>query len=209
MLSNFPNIGIIILAGGEGKRMGGVDKGWCLYQKIPMVIQVLSALKSQYQSLYGEDARPPFFISANRNLSDYQALSYPVISDKRSGFCGPLSGIESVISIGQAHVPYIDRWITYPVDSPQVPQDYLERMVSVEGKGVGVWRADSRLHFANLSLPSEVLPEITQYLNFGNRSIKGWLTPFSQQTDFILSSSMSNARQATSFLNLNSSIDLD
>ncbi|WP_024851408.1 NTP transferase domain-containing protein [Hydrogenovibrio kuenenii] len=208
MPSSLPNIGIIILAGGEGKRMGGVDKGWCLYQETPMIVQVLGALETQYQSLYGEDASRPFFISANRNLSDYQALDYPVISDKRPGFCGPLSGIESVFNAGQVRALKIDRWITYPVDSPIVPQDYLERMALVKSDRFGVWRAGSRSHFVNLSLPSGVLPEITQYLNFGNRSIKGWLTPRSQQTDFVSSLSGLSDDQTSSFLNLNSPSDL-
>lgn len=199
-----PEIGIIILAGGEGKRMGGLDKGWCLYQQQPMIEQILSALEAQYKALYGNDAPLPIFISANRNLVDYEGLGYPVITDKRSGFCGPLAGIESVLSEGKKYFHGVQRWVTYPVDAPEVPADYLQNMSLLSFERFGLWQSDGRLHFANLSLPDGIGLHLSQYLNFGNRSIKGWLLPYSQQTDYITSSVASHQ----SFLNLNRTADL-
>lgn len=207
-LSKLPRIGIILLSGGEGKRMGGVDKGWCLYQQKPFVRQVLDALTEQYRELcrFGQFRRD-IFISANRNLEDYLTLGYPVVSDKRQGFCGPLSGVESVMLAAKYNNPDIERWITYPVDSPEVPSDYLYQMASVEADSLGVWQANERYHFANLSLPGELLSDMTVYLNSGERSIKGWLAQFSDKTDYRQSRYEDNAGGETPFLNLNHQTD--
>ncbi|WP_162174178.1 NTP transferase domain-containing protein [Hydrogenovibrio marinus] len=209
LLSKLPRIGIILLSGGEGRRMGGVDKGWCLYQQKPFVRQVLSALTEQYRELCrsGQFTRD-IFISANRNLEDYLTLGCPVVSDKREGFCGPLSGVESVMLAGQYNNPDIERWITYPVDSPEVPTDYLYQMASVKAGSLGVWQANERDHFANLSLPCELLSEVTAYLNSGERSIKGWLAQFSDKTDYRQSCYADVAGGKSRFLNLNHQVDL-
>lgn len=206
-------IGVMILSGGEGRRMGGLDKGWCLYENQPMIKQVLNALSQQCESVFGDNSAP-IFISANRNLSDYLDLGHPVVVDRRSGFWGPLSGMESVMMRENAlmelrveDIPQVKRWITYPVDSPQVPQDYVAKMADVRGNKIGVWQAGGRSHFASLSLPSIVLPALTKYLDEGKRSIKDFLSLFSEH-EILCEKTSGIVGHGQTFLNVNTQNDL-
>ena len=168
-------IGIIILSGGQGRRMGGQDKGWCCYRETTYIEAVLNQLQSQIAC---EPALAfKLFISANRNITDYKELGYEVICDERADFCGPLSGIESVIRFHQEtdSNQEINRWLTYPVDSPEVPDRYIALMLNLEPSQIGYLEQDGRKHFAHLSIPSSQQSLISEQLDCGQRAIKGWL----------------------------------
>ena len=62
----------LILSGGEGRRMGGVDKGLQHFQNQPLVQHVIERLSPQVDALW---------ISANRNMSTYADFGHPVFSD--------------------------------------------------------------------------------------------------------------------------------
>ncbi len=106
----------LILAGGEGRRMGGVDKGWVLWHDRPLVVWVQERLRPQVGSL---------LISANRSLERYAALGLPVVRDDVPGFAGPLAGIAA----GLAAAP-TDWLVTAPCDSPLLPRDLVARFRS-------------------------------------------------------------------------------
>lgn len=172
-------IGVMVLSGGKGRRIAGQDKGWCEYQNASFIEQVVEQLQSQLQQLPEVSNLKParqLFISANRFIEKYQSLGLPVIVDHRSGFLGPLSGIESVMQVdGNSSKPTISRWITYPVDSPKVPSDYLRLMSAVSQDKIGVLKHQGRWQFAYLSIPAKLQSSLTAYLDSGARSIKGWL----------------------------------
>jgi len=212
-------IGIIILSGGQGLRMGGQDKGWCVYKDTTFIESVLQQL--QNQMVQQSEYRFKLFISANRNLTDYKALVGKVekvgekskyfgeaICDEREGYCGPLSGIESVMRFQQNKCQLgddcqeIDRWITYPVDSPDVPSDYIELMLrlnsdSLTSEKIGYLEQNGRKHFAHLSVPSSQQAGISNYLEGGQRSIKGWLAQSGVAQAVLLET------DSTSILNIN------
>lgn len=114
-----PRIAGLILAGGEGARMGGLDKGLVSLYEQPLVQHVLSRLTPQVDALW---------LNANRHLSEYQRLGYPVFRDEHpyKGH-GPLSGVLSFI----AHLPESITHIQLaPCDTPFLPHDLTERMYS-------------------------------------------------------------------------------
>ncbi|MBN2865745.1 MAG: NTP transferase domain-containing protein [Thiotrichales bacterium] len=178
-------IGIIVLAGGQGRRMGGQDKGWCVYQNRSCVEQLLEQLQAQINALplsQASGGAPTFkiFISANRNLSKYHALGFDVITDEREDYCGPLAGIEAVVHYQATlenlkGVQPIKRWITCPVDSPKLPQNYLNKMLSVTPQQLAYAQQQGRKHFAHLSIPAVQAESVSAYLHREQRSIKGWL----------------------------------
>lgn len=169
------HIAIIILAGGKGTRIGGQDKGWCLYQGQPFIEQVLSQLQQQSRSIIQHSLKHnfTFIISANRNLQDYQKFGVTVVSDKRENYCGPLSGIESAMLSNKDNK--IDRWIVYPVDSVIVPLDYISKMLSLTESDTGYLRQEKRNHYAHLSIGCLQQKTISIYLDNEQRSVKGWL----------------------------------
>ena len=78
----------VVLAGGRGKRMGGIDKGLVDLHGRPMVMHVIETLRPQVGRI---------IINANRNVDKYEALGYEVISDIVGDYFGPLAGMASAM----------------------------------------------------------------------------------------------------------------
>src|SRR5258706_15330656 len=98
-----PGITGVILAGGRGQRMGGVDKGLRELRGKPMVSWVLERLVPQVDEV---------LINANQNLETYRAFGHPVIEDEVRGFAGPLAGLHCALSA--ARHPLV---VSVPCDS--------------------------------------------------------------------------------------------
>ena len=110
------NITGVILAGGRGTRMGGVDKGLVKLDGRPLVEHVIQRLQPQV---------PHIIISANRNLDEYARFGFAVVSDEvESNDAGPLAGILSALT--HATTDYI---VTVPCDAPRLPQDLAARLL--------------------------------------------------------------------------------
>lgn len=104
----------IILAGGQGQRMKGQDKGWVNYQGRPLIEHLIERLAPQVDEL---------IINANRNLSAYESYGYAVIEDQAGGFQGPLMGI--LTGLTAATQP----WVLFaPCDGPFLPQDLANKL---------------------------------------------------------------------------------
>lgn len=171
-------LGIVVLAGGEGRRVGGKDKGWCEYQNQPYIEIVLKQLEQQVKEA---KLSVQIVISANRNIEHYQSFGYPVIQDLRGGkdnYQGPLAGIESALDYGVKN--NITNWISWPVDSLKLPADYVQSMQQKQQENkVLVADINQRLHYGHLSFDSTQLLSLQTYLQSGQRAIKHWLA---QQT---------------------------
>ena len=117
MNHNAPGITGLILAGGRGSRMGGIDKGLQNFRGLPLTLQTLMRL--QLQSLPLQEV----LINANRNLSAYDSFGVPVWPDTIDGFAGPLAGFLT----GMAHcaTPLL---LTVPCDTPLFPLDLVARL---------------------------------------------------------------------------------
>src|SRR5690606_18682312 len=100
-------IGALILAGGEGRRMGHRNKGLVPFRGRPMARHVLEALRPHVAYLA---------ISANRALPDYEARGVPVFpGEPPYRTQGPLGGIASAfprlpamldaITVTTSHLP--------------------------------------------------------------------------------------------------------
>jgi molybdopterin-guanine dinucleotide biosynthesis protein A len=111
-------LGGVVLAGGQGSRMNGVDKGLQLLQGQSLVMHAVQRL--QAQSL----AVASIAINANRHLNDYQALGFDVWPDAQADFAGPLAGF----LVGMTHCPH-PYLLTVPCDTPFFPLNLAERLV--------------------------------------------------------------------------------
>ena len=157
----------LILAGGRGSRMGGVDKGLQAFGDAPMVAHAIRRLAPQVASLA---------INANRNLEEYGRFGLPVWPDDLTGFEGPLAGMQT----GLARCP-TEYLLTAPCDSPFLPADLALRLgdalaaqdadlaVAVTGEG-----ATRQAHPVFCLLKVALLPELTAYLEGGGRKIDAW-----------------------------------
>ena len=110
-----PDITAAILAGGQGARLGGRDKGLALLAGKPLIAWVSDAIGKQAGKLV---------ICANRNAEKYAEFG-EVVADARSGYFGPLAGIAAALAKCET-----DWLVTVPVDSPRPPADLAKRLLA-------------------------------------------------------------------------------
>ncbi len=101
----------LILAGGRGRRMGGIDKGLQAHRGVPLALHALLRLAPQVGHV---------MINANRNLAAYESMGVPVWTDDLPDFAGPLAGF--LTGLERCETPYL---ATVPCDSPLFPQDLV------------------------------------------------------------------------------------
>jgi molybdopterin-guanine dinucleotide biosynthesis protein A len=153
----------VILAGGQGRRMGGVDKGLKLLRGKPMVACVIERFAKQVDEI---------LINANQNLDTYAALGYRVIPDTITGFAGPLAGLQRGLSEARHELV-----ATVPCDSPFLPCDLIARLhgaLEATGSEVSVAKTGDQPHPVFCLCRKRVLGSLTQFLAGGGRKIDAW-----------------------------------
>lgn len=153
----------LVLAGGQGARMGGEDKGLVSLDGRPMVEHVIARLRPQVGDIV---------ISANRNGERYAAFGYPVVADLLANYQGPLAGIASGLT--SVTSPYV---VTVPCDSPLLGNDLVTRLARalVDGNAdVAVAFDGERTHPVFLFLKRSLLPSLLAFLDAGERKIDRW-----------------------------------
>jgi molybdenum cofactor guanylyltransferase len=108
----------LVLAGGRGSRMGGVDKGLQNFNGTPLALHTVMRLQMQEGDLIGE-----LMINANRNLAAYEAFGAPVWPDTLTDYAGPLAGF--LTGLERCETPYL---LTVPCDTPLFPLDLARRL---------------------------------------------------------------------------------
>jgi len=153
----------IILAGGQGRRMGGVDKGLVDLDGKPMVAHVIARLAPQVAAIV---------INANQNVERYAAFGHPVVSDEVGGFAGPLAGLHAGLSA--ATTPYV---VTSPCDSPFLPLDLVARLadgLQREKAKLAVAYTFDQPHPVFALADRGVLAHLADFLHAGGRKIDAW-----------------------------------
>jgi molybdopterin-guanine dinucleotide biosynthesis protein A len=153
----------IILAGGMGRRMGGIDKGLVELNGEPMVAHVLARLSPQVDKV---------LINANQNQDRYAAFSCPVVPDAVGGFAGPLAGLHAGMTA--ATTPLV---VTVPCDSPFLPLDLVERLAAAmerDDAQLAVARTFDQPHPVFALVRRDVLPHLATFLADGGRKIDAW-----------------------------------
>lgn len=112
-----PDITALLLAGGRGSRMGGVDKGLQPLRGQPLVRHALERLARQ------SVVPAQVAISANRNLDAYRSLGVDVWPDIAPGFMGPLAGF--LTGLTHCSTPLL---LTVPCDVPRFSLSLCERL---------------------------------------------------------------------------------
>jgi len=180
----------LILAGGRGLRLGGVDKGLQPWRGTPLVDHALARLAPQVGGV---------MISANRNVADYATRGVRVLADASDDFPGPLAGI--LAGLRAAATPWL---AVVPCDSPRLPADLVERLAGgIEGRaGAVVRRADGRLEPVCCLLSTTLADDLVRYLAEGGRKVEGWIAGHAAPVRF------DRPEDATAFANLNTPDDL-
>jgi molybdopterin-guanine dinucleotide biosynthesis protein A len=180
----------IVLAGGQGSRMGGVDKGLQQFRGKAMVAHAIERFAPQVDEL---------LVNANRNLEAYGAFGHRVIADEIAGFAGPLAGFER----GLAHARG-DLVATVPCDSPFLPLDLVARLrkaLELEGAQLAVARTGGQPHPVFCLMRRDVHASLAAFLGSGQRKIDRWYEALAV-VEVLFDD------EAEAFLNINSREDL-
>lgn len=145
----------VILAGGEGRRMGGADKALLPLNGRPLVAHVLDRLAAQVGAVA---------ISANGDPARLAAFGLPVLPDALSR--GPLSGVLAGLrwAAGQG----ADALLTVPVDAPFLPRDLVACLVAAAGDGAPVMaESGGRVHPVTALWPVALVASLEEFLASG------------------------------------------
>ncbi len=155
----------VVLAGGRGSRMGGVDKGLQLFQGVALARHALDRLRPQVG---------PTLVVANRNLPAYRDFGAPVLSDDLPDHAGPLAGF--LVALDHCATPWL---LTVPCDAPCFPQDLASRLAEavVAGGGTAAVATDgARPQPVFCLLHRSLRNDLRDFLRRGERKIGAWLS---------------------------------
>ncbi len=170
MTKSDTKISCIILAGGEGKRVGSVDKGLLEYKNKPLIEHIINTMAQQVDDIV---------ISANRNTERYKHYSKKVISDESEKYLGPLAGIDAALP----HCAH-DWVMIVACDIPFLPDDIIDKFL--------LNRTDSNLYIAEsdkkfqlvMLLHKKLHDSIKRSLSEGQLRLMRWAK--SQQPEIIV-----------------------
>jgi molybdopterin-guanine dinucleotide biosynthesis protein A len=189
--SRVPGVTGLVLAGGLGRRMGGVDKGLQPFDGRPMVAHAIERFAPQVDEL---------LINANQNLDRYAAFGYPVLPDAVEGFAGPLAGLER--GLASASHPLV---ATVPCDSPFLPADLVARLhagMIAASAALAVARTGDQPHPVFCLCRRDLHAHLRAYLAGGGRKIDHWYASLERvEVDF--------SDEAAAFDNINTRTELE
>jgi molybdopterin-guanine dinucleotide biosynthesis protein A len=184
----------LVLAGGRGSRMGGVDKGLQHYGGTPLAQHALMRLLPQVgQAL----------LNANRNLDVYRSMGVPVWPDEVPDYPGPLAGMLS--GLAHCETPYL---VTVPCDAPNYPLDLVSRLAQ------GLCELNGELAMAYTRAADQLFPQpvfILMHVSL-QRSLRDFIAGGQRKT-ILWAGTHRSAKvvfdDEAEFSNLNTLIELD
>ncbi len=181
-------IGGLILAGGEGRRMGGLDKPLLRLAGVTLLECIIARLRPQTSCLA---------LSANGDPARFDGCGLPVLADAAPGL-GPLAGV--LRGLGWAHEQGCDALLTVPGDTPFVPFDLARRLLPAPAVAV----SGERVHHGVALWPVSCRTALRAYLQAGgSRSVVGFARGLPMREEVFAMAA------ADPFFNINTPADLD
>jgi molybdopterin-guanine dinucleotide biosynthesis protein A len=157
----------LILAGGRGTRMGGVDKGLQNHLGMPLAMHALLRLAPQVGQM---------MVNANRNLAAYESMGVPVWPDVVPEYAGPLAGF--LTGLERCESAFL---CTVPCDSPGFPLDLVDRLAAaLEAQEADIAMAATledgvlRTQPVFCLMRTEVTETLIRFIHTGQRKIDKW-----------------------------------
>jgi molybdopterin-guanine dinucleotide biosynthesis protein A len=157
----------LVLAGGRGARMGGIDKGLQNHHGMPLALNALLRIGPQVGEV---------MINANRNIGAYESMGAPVWPDSIPDYAGPLAGF--LVGLERCETEYL---VTVPCDTPRFPEDLVRRLadaLAAEGAEIAMaaTREDGRVqtHPVFCLMHASLLESLVRFTAGGQRKIDRW-----------------------------------
>jgi molybdopterin-guanine dinucleotide biosynthesis protein A len=177
----------LVLAGGRGARLGGIDKGLALFDGRMLAVHVIDRLRPQVGSL---------LISANRNADRYAQWAPVVVDDDPAAYAGPLSGIRAAMAAAAT-----DWLAVVPCDLPHVPRDVVERLAAAVGDAPAAFAAPAGHGHSLVCLLHRALrPQLDAAIAAGEARVGRWFASVgAQPVAFADAAAFANLNDADAF----------
>ncbi len=164
----------LILAGGRGSRMGGIDKGLQNFNGLPLALHTLTRL--QMGGGVGS-----IMLNANRNLAAYESFGVSVWPDVLADYAGPLAGF--LTGLERCETPFL---VTVPCDTPLLPLDLVPRLAQAldeEDADIAMVAAPERGKDGEMRLRTQpvfclmrvdLMESLVEFTQGGGRKIDAW-----------------------------------
>jgi len=155
-----PDIPCIILAGGRSQRFGS-NKALALFQGRPLIDFLIRRLEAQTTG--------PIVINGSSEIEAAKP-ELSLIPDRLTGSIGPLAGLHAALcwAAENGH----KQIITTPVDTPILPDSFVERLVANGASSIA--SSKSGLHPVHGIWPSELKDQLAERLAHGMRAVRDW-----------------------------------
>lgn len=180
----------VILAGGQARRMGGLDKAFLPLAGRPLLAHVLDRLEPQVDRV---------LISANGDAARFAGFGCPVVADALPQ--GPLSGVLAALTaaagLGATHI------VSTPCDTPFLPGDLVPQLLlasEASAEGLALAATADGDQPATALWPVAIAPALAAFLASGEAKV----TRFTATHD----AARAHFPDARAFLNLNTPEDL-
>ncbi len=156
-------LSVVVLAGGQGQRMGGLDKGLVAFNNRKMIEWVLDAVRPFATQL---------MISCNRNITAYMSLADSVVCDRIAGSLGPLAGVHAAMeSMTATHL------MVLPCDTPKISRAVIEQLIEVaqlHPQAIVFLKDAEFVHPLHAIVPLSLKSSLEDYLLAGGRAVRKW-----------------------------------
>jgi molybdopterin-guanine dinucleotide biosynthesis protein A len=157
----------VILCGGAGERLRGVEKPLQPLLDRPLIEWVLERIRPQAERIV---------IVANRMTDAYAAHGCAVVDDGSYRGRGPLAGLAAGLAAADT-----DRVLCVPGDAPLLPADLAQRLDAAlqrdQAEVALVHDGSGRQPLCCL-LPRRLLPALAAYLDEGGSAPRQWLSRY-------------------------------
>ncbi|WP_370279346.1 molybdenum cofactor guanylyltransferase MobA [Pontibacterium sp.] len=173
MSEPFSSIAAVILAGGQGSRMGGEDKGLVPFRQGPMIRWTLERVQAQVDELV---------ISCNRNRETYDRFGLATVTDDTQGFVGPLAGVQAAMNHLDGRHSHL---LVLPCDTPLISEELIDLLINKakqQPDAITLLHADGRPQFLHAVIPVQYHANLNTTLESGQRAVFKWYKQFPIQT---------------------------
>lgn len=167
--TGFSRLAGVVLAGGQGRRMGGEDKGLISFRQMPMISWTLQQVRPVVDHL---------MISCNRNRDLYSRFGETLVSDREVGFCGPLAGIQAALTELK---PGFSHLLVLPCDTPLLNVRVIDRLVDSARQypdHIVFLKTGEREHYLHAVIPVCYQTALEQWLASGQGAVGRWYRQF-------------------------------
>jgi molybdopterin-guanine dinucleotide biosynthesis protein A len=163
----------LVLAGGRGTRMNGLDKGLQYFEDEPLALRALQRLVPQVSTT---------LLNANRNMLTYEFFGAPVLADDTPDFPGPLAGL--LVGLAHCKTPWL---LTVPCDAPRFPLDMAQRLadaLSADGADIAMASAPEKQTDGSTVMRAQPVfalvraslrDSLEQFMKTGGRKVLAWM----------------------------------